>query len=100
MFCLPSRFEGFGLSAIEAMLAGRVLIVSEVAGVAPHVKASGCGVVVAPERSAVRDGLRELLAKRDEWKAMGLAGRRHALKHLRWPTIAAAALRDYRNLMQ
>lgn len=99
VFCLPSRFEGFGLSAIEAMLAGRVLLVSDVAGVAPHVLASGCGVVVAPERDAIRDGLSELLAKRADWKTMGLAGRHYALEHLRWPAIAAAALRDYRKLM-
>src|SRR5689334_23887991 len=29
-----SRFEGFGLAALEAMLAGRVLLVSERAGIA------------------------------------------------------------------
>src|SRR5450432_1118045 len=33
VFLLPSRFEGFGLSALEAMLAGRVLMVSNVAGI-------------------------------------------------------------------
>lgn len=47
--CLPSRYEGFGLSALEAMIAGRVLLVSSTAGIAPHVADSGCGVVIDPE---------------------------------------------------
>jgi glycosyltransferase involved in cell wall biosynthesis len=99
VFCLPSRFEGFGLSALEAMLAGRVLLVSEVAGIAPHVEASGCGVIVAPTVAAIRQGLIELLERRSEWKAMGLRGRHYALEHLRWGKIAANALENYKQLV-
>jgi glycosyltransferase involved in cell wall biosynthesis len=100
IFCLPSRFEGFGQSALEAMLAGRVLLVSEVAGIAPHVKASGCGVVVAPEVSAIKEGLMELLQRRSEWQEMGLGGRRYALEHLAWKSIAHKALEQYRQLVE
>lgn len=99
IFCLPSRFDGFGLSALEAMLAGRVLLVSEVAGIAPHIKASGCGVVVKPEVSAIKAGLIELLQRRSEWKDMGLNGRRYTLEHLQWNRIASAALEQYRQLI-
>ncbi|WP_019504091.1 glycosyltransferase [Pleurocapsa sp. PCC 7319] len=98
IFCLPSRFEGFGLSALEAMLAGRVLLVSEVAGIAPHVRASGCGVVVTPEVAAIKDGLMELLSVRSEWKEMGLKGRRYAIDNLHWNKIAAAALKHYEQM--
>ena len=38
LFVLPSRFEGFGLSALEAMLAARPVLVSDVAGLAPHIR--------------------------------------------------------------
>jgi glycosyltransferase involved in cell wall biosynthesis len=99
IFCLPSRFEGFGLSALEAMLAGRVLLVSEVAGIAPHVQASGCGVVVPPEVSAIKSGLLELLQRRSQWKDMGLQGRHYALEHLRWDKIAAEAIEQYQQLL-
>ena len=99
IFCLPSRFDGFGLSALEAMLAGRVLLVSEVAGIAPHIKASGCGVVVKPETSAIKAGLSELIQRRSEWKRMGLNGRHYILEHLQWNKIASAALDQYKYLI-
>jgi glycosyltransferase involved in cell wall biosynthesis len=97
IFCLPSRFEGFGLAALEAMMAGRVLVVSEVAGIAPHVQASGCGVVVQPTATAIATGLIELLQRRHEWKTMGLQGRRYAVENLDWNRIGAIALREYVN---
>lgn len=96
IFCLPSRFEGFGLSALEAMLAGRVLLVSDIAGIAPHVRESGCGVVVNAEVDSIRRGFRELLDRRAEWKQMGLQGRQYALENLRWERIARKALIQYR----
>ena len=99
LFCLPSRFEGFGLAALEAMLAARVLLVAEGAGIARHVLASGCGVAVPPTVEGVATGLEALLRQRDQWREMGLRGRRHALEHLRWDRIAAALLRDYQRLL-
>ncbi len=98
IFCLPSRFEGFGLSALEAMMAGRVLLVSENAGIAPYVKASDCGVTVYPEVSAIQSGLLRLLERRSEWKEMGLKGRHYVLQHLDWKTIASKALANYERL--
>ncbi|NDJ24085.1 glycosyltransferase [Nostoc sp. B(2019)] len=100
VFCVPSRFEGFSLAALEAMLAGRVLLVSEVAGIAPHVQASGCGVVVVPEVSEIQSGLRKLLECRSDWKEMGLRGRHYALEHLDWNKIASTALDQYKRLVE
>jgi glycosyltransferase involved in cell wall biosynthesis len=95
IFCLPSRFEGFGLSALEAMMAGRVLLVSDVAGVAPHVKASGCGVIVEPTVGAIAQGLLTLLQRRAEWQTMGWQGRSYTLEKLNWNRIAAIAFTQY-----
>jgi glycosyltransferase involved in cell wall biosynthesis len=98
--CLPSRFEGFGLAVLEAMLAARVVLVPSSAGIAPHVAASGCGEVVAvAEKNAVHVGLQRLLARRDAWREMGLRGRDYALRCLRWETIAGDALQHYRRLV-
>lgn len=99
IFCLPSRFEGFGLSALEAMLAGRVLLVSGVAGIAPYVEAAGCGVVISSSANAIGEGLDKLLACRARWRQMGLAGRAYALQHLQWKGIAQSALVRYEELL-
>ncbi|MEL6165079.1 MAG: glycosyltransferase, partial [Cyanobacteria bacterium J06628_3] len=99
LVCIPSRFEGFSLSALEAMLAGRVLLVSEIAGISPYVQASGCGVVVKSEVSAIKSGLLQLFEHRSQWKEMGLNGRRYALEHLQWNKIASTALKDYKHLV-
>jgi glycosyltransferase involved in cell wall biosynthesis len=97
--CMPSRFEGFGFVALEAMLAGRVVLVSAESGIAPHVQASGCGLAVPPQVGAIRDGLQLLQSRRAHWREMGLQGRQYALQHLAWRTVAARALVDYQALM-
>ena len=86
LFCLVSRFEGFGLAVLEAMLAGRVVIVSEIAGISPHVRASGCGIVVNPTVKSVHEGIAEMLRLRPQWPEMGVAGRQYAIEHLRLGT--------------
>jgi glycosyltransferase involved in cell wall biosynthesis len=92
IFCLPSRFEGFGLAALEAMIAARPVLVSDVAGIAPHVRQSNCGVVVTPDVASIEAGLRKLLDSRKDWNNYGLRGRNYALENLEWRAIAASAL--------
>jgi glycosyltransferase involved in cell wall biosynthesis len=97
--CTPSRFEGFGLAGLEAMLAGRVLLVSDVAGLAPHVAESDSGVVIAPTVEGILGGLRGLMARRASWREMGLRGRRHVLEHLHWDAIGVRTLAQYRSIL-
>lgn len=99
IFCMPSRFEGFGLSALEAMLAARVLMVSATAGIAPHVASSGCGIVIEPTAKDVHRGFRYLLSQRHRWQEMGMQGRAYALEHLHWNRIAERTLSQYRELL-
>jgi glycosyltransferase involved in cell wall biosynthesis len=98
VICLPSRFEGFGLVALEAMLAGRVLLVAETAGIAPYVAACGCGVLIPATVAGVERGIQQLLQCREQWAAMGARGRDYALAHLTWTTVAQQALPRYHQL--
>ena len=96
---LPSRFEGFGLSAVEAMVAARPVLISDIAGLAPHVRNCDGGVVVEATVDSIRAGIEQLIARRDEWREMGLRGRQYVLEHLNWTHIAREALSDYRRLL-
>jgi glycosyltransferase involved in cell wall biosynthesis len=99
ILCLPSRSEGFGLAALEGMLAGRILLVSENAGIADHVRISGCGIVIKPEVQSIQDGLNWLLRHRDRWPEMGARGQKYAIAHLPWRKIAQQALPQYQALI-
>lgn len=99
VLCLTSRFEGFSMAALEAILAARVVLVSDVAGISPFVKAWGCGEVVTPDVASVKQGLQKLLARREEWKVMGLNGRSNAVEQLGWSSIAGQLLKDYRRYL-
>lgn len=98
ILCLPSRFEGFGLAALEAMISGRVILVSDEAGIAPHVAASGCGVVVQPNEASILRGLRDLFRRRGQWRRMGTQGQAYAVEHLDWRVIGRKALDQYQQL--
>jgi glycosyltransferase involved in cell wall biosynthesis len=95
VFVIPSRFEGFSLAAMEAMLAARPVVISDIAGLSPHVRAAGCGVVVDANVASIREGILSVLKRRGEWEAMGMAGRRYALERFQWKRIAGEAMEEY-----
>lgn len=96
LFCLPSRFEGFGLAALEAMLAARPIVVSSIGGIARHVRESGCGLVVDPAKDAITSAFNELLSERDKWKEMGLSGRAYAMSQLSWDAAAKRLIKGFK----
>jgi len=100
VLCLPSRFEGFSMAALEAILAARVVLVSDVAGISPFVREWDCGQVVTPTVTDVRNGMLKLLERREQWKVMGRSGRSSALVRLRWNRIAAELLPEYERLIK
>ena len=81
VFCLPSFSEGFGLPALEAMACATPVVVSD-GGALPEV-VGDAGIVCAPEREAIADGLRRALAdpglgERGRLRALGFPWRRTA----------------------
>jgi len=75
VFCMPSRWEGFGLALVEALAAGRPAVVSAVDSL-PEVL-GGAGLLVAPDDpSGLAAGLEQLLS--DPSARAALAGRARA----------------------
>ncbi len=89
LLTLVSTHENFGYAAVEAMLAGLPVLVSENVGISREVSADGAGLVVPLEVEAIAQALRRLLTDQDSLKIMG--------------SIAAVAARrryDARNVAQ
>lgn len=76
LFCLPSRAEGFGLAALEAMAAGLPVIASDVGGLAELIDHERNGwLVPAGVPGALADAVDEVLRDPVRRHAVGEAGR-------------------------
>ena len=95
---LPSRYDGFGLIVLEAMLARRPIIVSNQVGSVEHVLKAGCGILVDPEPESIALGIQKMYEKKNQWEEMGYKGYTYALEHLAWDKIALKALQDYKKI--
>ncbi len=69
---LPSRFEGNALAMIEAMMCGRMPIVTNVGRVSELIDDGDCAFVApAATVELVDDALERAWRQRDEWQVMG-----------------------------
>jgi len=72
---MPSRFEGMPLALVEAMLCGRPVIATDVAGHAEIIEDGVTGFLAdAPTTRAVASALERFWVRRDEAEEMGKAG--------------------------
>lgn len=80
---VPLMTDALPTKLVEAMLAGRPVVLSARGECADHVERSSGGVVVPPEDpSALAEAFRMLRSRRDELPAMGDRARRHAAAEL------------------
>lgn len=84
---MPSRFEGFGMVAAEAMAAG-VPLVAAAAGSLPEVVSADGGVLVPPgDAAALASAVARLLSDAEERAALSRSARRSA-ERFRWDAVA------------
>ena len=89
----PSRREGYGVVAREAMAYGRPVVATAVGGLTDAVEHEVNGVVVPPEDpAALRAAIRRLLADPDLRRKLGEAGRDVARVEWSWH-VAVGSLR-------
>jgi glycosyltransferase involved in cell wall biosynthesis len=87
---LPSRHEGMPLAVLEALLCGRVCVVTDVAGNSEFIDDGVTGFIAAgPTPALFRDALERAWARRDEWQNIGARAAQSA--RLRIPADPAAA---------
>jgi glycosyltransferase involved in cell wall biosynthesis len=95
---LCSRYDGFGLVVLEAMLAAKPVVVSREAGISSWVEKARAGVIAEPSAGGVHAAIRECMARVGEWTTLGQNGRLFAYQHLTWDRIADHAARCYSEL--
>ena len=95
---MPSRWEGFGLVALEAMRQGRAVIASDVDGLPDLVVPGETGILVPPDDP---DALREALAGLDAeiLREMGTRARARFLERFTAERMHREIARVYRRLL-
>lgn len=97
---VPSRYEGFGLPAAEAMACGTPVVATS-AGALPEVlRAGGGGVLVPPDDPlALAKAVRSLLEQPDHRRVLGRRGRRNVVATYAWPHVARETAAIYREVL-
>jgi starch synthase len=94
--CVPSRREGYGVVAREAMAHGRPVVATGVGGLPDAVEDGLTGVLVPPkDPAALRAALERLLGDAVLRERLGRAGRARAESELGWPAATRATLALY-----
>ena len=93
---VPSLFEGFGLTAAEAMAAGRPVVASTVDGLSEVVEHGITGYLFPPgDYKAMAKWLVELLSDTSKAQAMGKAGKQKATQHFSMEHFAESITAAY-----
>jgi glycosyltransferase involved in cell wall biosynthesis len=88
---VPTRYEGFGLTAAEAMACGTPVVASP----DPAVREVGGEAIAYAQPEQFGATLRDVLAAPDRWSRAGL----ERVRALTWDATAAATAAVYRELL-
>jgi glycosyltransferase involved in cell wall biosynthesis len=93
----PSRREGYGVVAREAMAFGRPVVAASVGGLRDAVDDGETGLLVpARDPQSLRAALEQLLADADLRRRLGAAGRERARERFSWEAATNATIDAYR----
>jgi glycosyltransferase involved in cell wall biosynthesis len=94
----PSRREGYGVVAREAMAYGRPVVASSVGGLLDAIEDGVTGVRVPPrDPPALRAALESLLADPERRRSLGAAAREAARARFSWEAATRATIEAYRH---
>ena len=98
MFVLPSYSEGFSVAVLEALAAGRPVVITHNCNF-PEVAACGAGFVVDPEVGQVSDALASILDQPELASQMGARARTLVEEGYTWDRVAGLFAEMYRSVL-
>lgn len=100
LFVLPSLFEGFPLSVLEAMAAGKAVVTSDIGGTDEAVVHRETGLLVPPgDATALAAAIRTLLGDPGLAKRFGEAGQAKALREFSAGRVVRRVSEIYEELL-
>jgi glycosyltransferase involved in cell wall biosynthesis len=94
----PSRREGYGVVAREAMAYGRPVVATAVGGLLDAVEGGVTGLQVPPrDPAALRTAIERLLGDADLRRRLGAAARQAAIARFSWEAATSETIRAYRD---
>jgi glycosyltransferase involved in cell wall biosynthesis len=93
---VPSRYEGFGLPAVEAMACGTPVVATRAGALPEVIDLTGGGVLAErDDPNSLAQAIRSLLENTEARAMMAKRGREQVVENLSWPRIAAATANVY-----
>ncbi len=98
---VPSRYEGFGLPAVEAMACGTPVVATRAGALPEVIDLTGGGILAErDDPDSIARAIRTLLENPEARAMMAKRGREQVVEKLSWPQIAAATANVYAETLE
>jgi glycosyltransferase involved in cell wall biosynthesis len=97
---VPSRYEGFGLPAVEAMACGTPVVAARSGALPEVLDLTGGGILAERDNPlSIAQAIQSLLQNTETRALMAKRGRERVVENLSWPKIAAATAEVYADIV-
>jgi D-inositol-3-phosphate glycosyltransferase len=97
---VPSRYESFGLVAVEALACGTPVVASRVGGLRYTIDEDATGYLVKPQSPEALAGAMESILNDASLRAAMSAAARPSVERYAWPNVARLVMHVYRRLAE